>query len=76
MNGNRRRVGGMPDDPKQIANDLIGEQDLNDALARAMTESATAHQERDNYTLSVFVTVKGESQDSDSRGFAYFGALG
>ncbi len=48
----------MPDDPKQIANDLIREHGLNDALTRAMAETATAHHEQDNYALSVWREVK------------------
>ena len=48
----------MPDDPKQIANDLIREHGLDDALARVGAGIATAHQERDNYTLSVWREVK------------------
>ncbi len=48
----------MPDDPKQIANFLIREHGLNDALARVGAEIATAHQEGDNYALSVLREVK------------------
>ena len=48
----------MPEDPKQIANDLIREHGLNDALARVAAGIVTAHQERDNYTLSVWREVK------------------
>jgi hypothetical protein len=51
-------MGGMPDDPKQIANDLIREHGLNDALTRVMAETATAHYEQDNYALSVWREVK------------------
>jgi hypothetical protein len=48
----------MPDDPKHIANDLIREHGLNDALTRAMAETTTAHEEGDNYALSVWREVK------------------
>ena len=49
----------MPEDPKQIANFLIREHGLNDALAKAMAETTAAHEERDNYALSVWREVKG-----------------
>ncbi len=48
----------MPDDPKQIANFLIREHGLNDALARVAAEITTAHHEQDNYALSVLREVK------------------
>ena len=48
----------MPDDPKQIANFLIREHGLNDALARVAAEITTAHEEGDNYALSVWREVK------------------
>ena len=48
----------MPDDPKQIANSLIRELGLNDALAKVVAEIATAHEEGDNYALSVLREVK------------------
>ncbi len=48
----------MPDDPKQIAKFLIREHGLDDALARVVAEIATAHQEGDNYALSVLREVK------------------
>ncbi len=48
----------MPDDPKEIANFLIREHGLNDALARVVAEIATAHEEGDNYALSVLREVK------------------
>jgi hypothetical protein len=51
-------MGGMPDDPKQIANSLIRELGLNDALAKVVAEIATAHEEGDNYALSVLREVK------------------
>ncbi len=58
----------MPDDPKQIANDLIREHGLNDALARAMAGTATAHQEGDNYALSVWREVKRSLQERTENG--------
>ncbi len=48
----------MLDDPKEIANFLIREHGLNDALARVVAEIATAHEEGDNYALSVLREVK------------------
>ncbi len=48
----------MSDDPKHIANDLIREHGLKDALAKVAVEITTAHQERDNYALSVWREVK------------------
>ncbi len=49
----------MPDDPKQIANDLIREHGLDDALARAVAETIIAQEEDDNYALSIWREVKG-----------------
>ena len=48
----------MPDNPKQIANDLIREHGLKDALAKVAAEITTAHQEGDYYALSVLREVK------------------
>ncbi len=57
----------MPEDPKQIANDLIREHGLNDALARVVAEIATAHEEGDNYALSVLREVKRTLQERTER---------
>ncbi len=48
----------MPDDPKQIADFLIREHGLNDALTKVAAGIATAHEEGDNYALSVLREVK------------------
>ncbi len=48
----------MPDDPKQIAKFLIREHGLDNALARVVAEIVTAHEEGDNYALSVLREVK------------------
>ncbi len=58
----------MPDDPKQIANFLIREHGLNDALARVAAGIATAHQEKDNYALSVWREVKRILQERTESG--------
>ena len=57
----------MPEDPKQIANDLIREHGLNDALTRAVAGTATAHHEQDNYALSVWREVKRILQGRSER---------
>ncbi len=57
----------MPDDPKQIANFLIREHGLNDALTRTAAGIATAHEERDNYALSVWREVKRILQERTER---------
>ncbi len=57
----------MPDDPKQIAKFLIREHGLDDALARVVTEIATAHEEGDNYALSVLREVKRILQGRSER---------
>ena len=61
-------MGGVPDDPKQIANFLIREHGLNDALARVVVEIATAHEEGDNYALSVLREVKRILQERTESG--------
>ncbi len=58
----------MPDDPKQIAKFLIREHGLDDALARVVAEIATAHQEGDNYALSVLREVKRILHERTERG--------
>ena len=58
----------MSDDPKQIANALIREHGLNDALARVVAEIATAHEEGDNYALSVLREVKRMLQERTESG--------
>ncbi len=57
----------MLHDPKQIANFLIREHGPNDALARVVAEIATAHEEGDNYALSVLREVKRILQERTER---------
>ena len=57
----------MPDDPKEIANFLIREHGLNDALTKVAAGIATAHEEGDNYALSVWREVKRILQERTER---------
>ena len=48
----------MPDDPKKIANFLIREHGIDQAMKKAFEGTAAAQQEGDNYGLSIWREVK------------------
>ncbi len=49
--------------PSQIANDLISEHGIDDALKMARDGIAAAHADGDNYVLSIWREVRREVQD-------------